>query len=388
MFIRSDRDPRGNSLQDHRFRKLRLAVENLIMRPAWRRLLLVGWVLVATGCTTMQMGYSMLPTIARWQLSDYVSLDARQQAIVDRHLTALHDWHQRTQLPAYVAFLEAIGERITLAQTVADTAHPGQSAARAVSAEELRQWRLSIGEAVGSILLRLADPVAQVAVTLTPAQLTSIEQELDRRNRKLKGEYEVDDPRRRQARIDHWRERIESNIGPLTERQQALLARRMLDRSNPTDWWAIRLARQQRTLASLRDLAGRKPPPEQARAQVMAALNDYLNPADASEGERRERSMTESEAILAEVFAIATPAQYRFARERFKGLAGELREIAGLPAAVASASAAGVGAPRPGVGSSTVVTGSSPAAVAHRACQSASASISSTNSDNSLSQVC
>lgn len=63
------------------------------------------------GCS-IKLAYNNLDRLARWSLSDYISLDSRQRAYFDAAFAELWVWHRQAHLPQYADFLEALGPRL------------------------------------------------------------------------------------------------------------------------------------------------------------------------------------------------------------------------------------------------------------------------------------
>jgi hypothetical protein len=68
--------------------------------------------LCASGCS-VQLAYNNFDRLARWQVSDYVSLDERQRRFFDAAVHDLWVWHRRDHLPRYADWLDGL----TLDQT-------------------------------------------------------------------------------------------------------------------------------------------------------------------------------------------------------------------------------------------------------------------------------
>ncbi|GLS25544.1 DUF6279 family lipoprotein [Marinibactrum halimedae] len=62
-------------------------------------------------CSSTKIGYRFLDNWLRWQLDDYVDLNRTQEQQVIRFTKEFHSWHQTTQLPVYVDF---INQQITI----------------------------------------------------------------------------------------------------------------------------------------------------------------------------------------------------------------------------------------------------------------------------------
>jgi len=70
--------------------------------------LLWGFVLAAllTGCNLVELGYHQLDWIMLQRIERFVYLDADQRRRLEQDIADLQNWHCRTQLPEYVAFLD------------------------------------------------------------------------------------------------------------------------------------------------------------------------------------------------------------------------------------------------------------------------------------------
>ncbi len=75
----------------------------------WTWLVLLA---LLAGCSSTTFLYNRLDTLISWYLSDYVSLTREQDALFDKQLEALHDWHRREELPQYIVLLDAVDEAL------------------------------------------------------------------------------------------------------------------------------------------------------------------------------------------------------------------------------------------------------------------------------------
>jgi hypothetical protein len=134
---------------------------------------------------------------------------------------------------------------------------------------------------------QLAPAVAEVAVTLRPAQLAGLRDELAKSNEKAARRYRPTDPAKRQeARYQRLVERAESFLGDVNDAQKQLMREAAAAMaSNEDAWWQTRLARQQAILALLEGLAKEKPEAAVATRRtrlVLAGLFSHHGPAPAA----------------------------------------------------------------------------------------------------------
>jgi hypothetical protein len=74
---------------------------------ALRCWLLPVLVLCTSGCS-VQLAYNNLDRLARWSVSDYVTLDEPQRRYFDAAVHDLWVWHRRSHLPSYAQWLEEL----------------------------------------------------------------------------------------------------------------------------------------------------------------------------------------------------------------------------------------------------------------------------------------
>lgn len=310
-------------------------LKNVITRRlgTWLVILLCGF--LATACSMTRVGYSMAPTLAKWQIDEYVTFSDQQQAMVDERIANLHEWHRKTQIPDYAVWLESAMVRIEpLARDTTNLAPQGVNSSDILSADELAQWRSQAFGKFEPIFRQIATPFAEVVMTFTPAQLDEIEANLAERNEELREEYFPESADRAlEDRVERWGNRLEYFLGDLTEKQQARLYRRVRALPATTGWWEGRLKRQARMMALLRRLSTDKPSLPIAVDQVLAVFKDFGEPADAKDAQRRAALSLQSDQMLADLLSIGPPRQYRHLRDLLGDFASDLRSIADLPAA-------------------------------------------------------
>ena len=313
-----------------------LRLKNVITRRTAILTLSLLCGLMATACSMTSVGYSLAPRLANWEIAKFVTFAPAQQALADQRLARLHEWHRSTQIPDYVGWLDQMVARLEPLSRLPD--HETVNPMSTPDAAELAAWRAQVTARLEPLWQQLAEPLAQLALTLTAEQLADIEAQLQVRNQALQDRTKPSDPlRAAQARLERWRSRLEFFLGPLTEKQQARLAHWLETQEPSAHWWANRLARQQRMLALLHDTRQQQPPVAQVTPAVLRLLRDIGEPADPQVAARRQQRMAQSDQMLAELLAIGTPRQFRHARDRFAGFAADLRAIGDLPDRAAGA---------------------------------------------------
>lgn len=307
-----------------------LRLKNLITRRVGILLLMLLCGFMATACSMTRIGYEMVPTLAKWEIEEFVTFDDQQQAIADQRLESLHEWHRLTQVPVYVGWLDQVIQRLEpLANRKAGEGSGQESTALTIG--ELAAWRREAFGTIEPVLREMAEPIAQIALTFSPAQLDEIELALTERNKSVREEYRPADAKEAaDGRVARWRDRLEFFIGDLSEKQQAWLDHKVRALPLNNGWWEARLRRQKRMMAMLRGLIQQQASMTEAVSQVREYFQDYESPTDSRDLIRRDQLARASDQMLAELLEIGSATQFEHARGVFAGFAADLRSIANM----------------------------------------------------------
>jgi len=285
-------------------------------RPASRRRprALTRWLVVAalavglTGCG-LGLVYPRLDTVVGFYIEGLVTLDKAQSAELKRILAGNLEWHRRSELDRYSAFLRELA--------VAVERGAGRDDWLAAARRTEEYWRRVFEQA--------APGYARLAATFTDAQVTELLANLERQDDKDRREFESRTPGQRAARREKsMRRALERFTGPLTPAQRGLIGEHVA--SSPSfmpDW----LENRQVWRAELADaLAGRRAGAEfEARMQVLVARPDELwTPRYRAAVELRRESLVD---FVAALDATLTTRQRAAARRQLLALAEEVQGL-------------------------------------------------------------
>jgi hypothetical protein len=127
------------------------------------------------GCNLLSVGYGHIDTYAAWQAGEYFDLDSHQRQEFKARFDRLHAWHRTEQLPDYAKFLAASGARIRNGVTSDD----GEWIARGIE------------ERYRALVKRSADDAAAMLMTITPAQMESLQRRWEKDNARYAREHKV-----------------------------------------------------------------------------------------------------------------------------------------------------------------------------------------------------
>ena len=290
------------------------------LRRPWVRRSIIGalataLVLVTTGCSLVKLGYGQASGLAYRWLDRYVDFDNEQSLKVRSALDETLAWHRRTQLPDYVQLL-ARAE----AEVAADA-----------TPERMCAWAGELRSRVEPVLQQLAPTIADVARTLSPAQVAHIEKRFAETNEEYRDDHLQRNPQRRhKAEVKREVERAEMLYGRLDAAQRDLVAHSVA--SSPYDAevaYAERKERQQDVLSLVRRLREAPGSRDDAIVQVRA----YIGSIDRSPREtyRRyaERVTAHRCALASALHNSASAAQRGEAAKRLAGYRADARELMG-----------------------------------------------------------
>ncbi len=284
------------------------------MRQRRLRWLPVLGVLLALGaCSLTQLAYNRLDLVARWHLSDYVSLDDDQERQFDAAFAELWDWHRRTELPQYAEQLRMLAAAVEqpLTQPVLE---------RLLQRVQLRQ---------AAVLDRVATLACSLAPSLTDAQVDELLAALAEARFEF-SENEVEAPESQQRRDDE-RELLSQSrrwLGSLTAAQRKLISEWGAQHSLIAAQW---LAAQQRWDAAV---AARLAERDQADFCTRARPLITERPAlwTAAERSAFTTSRLQWMALTEALSQTATAAQRKYLRKRLLALADDFEALARTPA--------------------------------------------------------
>lgn len=259
---------------------------------------------LVSGCATFgRWGYETLPTWMMWRIQSYLDLEGESKALARRHLEALHEWHQSTQLAPLGVVLRQVRAQVDGGR---------------IDGKALVNLRESMGDGLQPLLDEAAPRIAEVARLLEPEQIASMRREFDKDNDKLRRErLQGSAAERAEARSKRYIERAEFFLGDLNSTQRRLIRERSAQWP-PVEqqWYEQRLSRQQELLRLLERLRSERPPLPVASRLMREHLNRYVQWRDGSEREGGMAALAAGDALLVELMAGITLKQRHHLLER------------------------------------------------------------------------
>ncbi len=279
-----------------------------------RRFVLISVSLLVAACSSVQLGYNNGDTLLTYSLDGYLDLDDAQERFARDRIGALHRWHRSTQLTAYAALLTEAQEKL----------------ARPVSAADVRDFNNRVNRHLAAIGDRAAPDLAQLALTLQPAQIERLADRLARDTSKARRELvRFAGPESLAQRIERAVERAEDWLGPLSPAQRELIGASLGRRPNAQEAWMQERERRQRELvAVLERIRGEKPAVQTAAGWVRDYFGELAEPREPERRAQLAQLRDDNAALIAQLIDSATLAQRATLVKKLRGYTADMNALA------------------------------------------------------------
>jgi hypothetical protein len=282
-----------------------------------RRLGALFLVLLLPGCGA-RFFYTQLDWIAPWYVSEFVTLDREQRVLLDQRLAEWLDWHCRSQLPDYAAWLREVGRLVE------------QGEADVAAVERLFERVEGFRDA---LLAGVAPDLAELLAMLSEEQIDELARQIEARNREARVDF-VDAPPQilHERRVRRFERRLTRWLGPLTDAQRERIEHWSLEIVPiADDWLASRVDWQRRLDHALREQALREHAGHEAFRERIYDL--VLRPEQTWSEDYRARLARNRALVIVLIADIAALAP-QFQRERLQretdSLAAQFESLACL----------------------------------------------------------
>lgn len=251
--------------------------------------------LVLGGCSVARIGYNNAPSLTYYWLDTYFDFDGAQTLVVRDKLQALQDWHRKEELPQIAELLKNLQP----------------SANQSVTPEQVCRLYGFVLERVAAPLNYMSPTLANLAVTLSQAQITHIQGEFDKRNQQWREEWLDAKPAKRlERRQKQIREQAEMLYGRLTDAQNAQI-KTLLDAAgyDPQRQYAETLRRQQDSIGVINLIRNSALSPAQATLEMQNLFARSLVSPDPEYRRYAEQARQLSCTTTAQLHNSASPEQ-------------------------------------------------------------------------------
>lgn len=267
--------------------------------------------LLLGACSITRLGYNHLDTLLRWQVSEYVDLDAQQQQTFNAELQRVWIWHRQSQLPIYATELRRLAALVQ---------------ADAIDREQLDASSARIAGYWKDLVTQALPGYAKVNAMLGDAQVADLIRRIGKEvERKARKRQKLSEEERRRHRIDAMDDTLRDWIGRPTARQRQLVEQwagaMQLTPDQQTQRQRARLERYAALLASRS---------EPGFEQRMGAFILDPEPGVGGDGAQspdvvqRDRWLQ----LLADIAPTLEPAQRERLRKRLLGYAADFEALA------------------------------------------------------------
>jgi hypothetical protein len=278
-----------------------------------RRILAILAVAILCACSAMKTGYQQGDRLAYWWIDHYVDVSDAQEPATRDAIARFFAWHRQSQLPEISALLTQARNQVQQPVSTAAIAQFQEASQRLA--------RQSFDQAIPD--------VADLLLTLTPAQIDRIEQKFDESNTKYRKKYLAGSAEDREsARFDKVMDYAKLIYGSFSDEQEKAIRAAMGPLMQGAQArYAERLRRQEDWLALARQVQQTHPP----KSQVVELLRRYGDHWQRPPGQTRAASYEASNqagvALATTITNLTTPKQKAHAVERFQKWIDDTRSL-------------------------------------------------------------
>jgi len=289
----------------------------LVVLRSW---LLLAAAIALTACSTgVRLGYNYADTLVTYSIDGYVGLTQEQEQLVKERAAALVAWHRSTQLRDYVQLIEATRSKL----------------AGPVTATDVLVFNQAVNARLAALGDRAAPDLAQLALTLTPDQITKMERKFASDNLKARrelvqfaGKETVDD------RVKKYAERAEFWFGSLSREQLEFVRASLVQRPSNAAWWIDERERRQRELiAVVQRIQAERPSESIATGWVRGYFSQLQSPADPERRRAIEQFRAGNAELIAQLINAASPEQKAALSRKLGSFVDDLTALASERAA-------------------------------------------------------
>jgi hypothetical protein len=280
--------------------------------------IVVALLLVLSACSSLRLAYNNGDMLMYWWLDAYIDFDSEQKPDVKQDIRDLFHWHRKTQLQDYAQLLQRAQRQLK----------------GSVSEADLMADYVDIRDRTEALLLRSAPDIADLALSLKPAQLDQIERKFAKNNAEFrKKNMKGDREEQNKFRYKKSMEQFELWFGNFTSAQEKLI--RQASDARPLDnalWLDERMRRQTRIMALARKIMNEKPSREVAVGWIEKLIREGFDRLEQSERKAFFDAYTKSTiALVHTVIDISTPVQKVHADKRMQGWIDDFNALAAQP---------------------------------------------------------
>ncbi len=269
--------------------------------------------LLLQGCSTVRIGYNQAPDLLYWWIDGYFDVNEAQTPRLRDELAKLHQWHRSSELPRYASLLQKTQ----------------QLAPAEVSGPQVCALYDEVRTLTDRLLARALGPAAELAITLTPAQLEHLQRKFDKNNQEYVRDFQRGNAAERQERrLKTALERSETSYGGMEEAQVSVIRGTVRTSAfDPQLTMLERRRRQQDLLQTLRRLLAENASAAQAKTALSAYVERGWKSPDPAYRTYSERATENACANIALIHNSSTAAQRGKLAQWFNGYESDARSL-------------------------------------------------------------
>ena len=268
-------------------------------------LLLLG---LLSSCSALSLTYHYADWLVYWKVDHYFDISSYQKPVLQTHLTHLHSWHRKQEIPRYVAFLQTIHRH-------------WQDGLTQQELDDIFHQYANLRGRLGS---QVASESVEFLTTINSEQVHHLEEVMEAENEEWLAELGEDLQTRKANRVERVLGWLRSWFGEISQDQERAFTEVIEQYPDTIDqWMEFRRYRQQQFATLLKSDAD----PQSLEQQVHEWLVTPEKDAPPSYGEyvsHRDRNLKVT--ILA-IDTLVNPDQRQHASDWLQNLIEEVHQM-------------------------------------------------------------
>jgi len=277
-----------------------------------RSVLALAVVVVATGCSSVKVGYNNADTLLYYTLDKYLDLNSAQQELARDSIKGLLAWHRATQLQGYAEFIDAAGRRVE----------------SQIAPDDVLALNLEMNRRLVAIGERAAPDLAALALTLQPSQLERAAKKFADDDAKARREVAEGDASI-ENRVERGIDRAEDWFGTVSRQQETLIRAAIAQRPDSEHWW-LREREQRRgdLLKLLQRIHAERPQLDEAAQWLHEYFAFLTEPRDPERRARMNEYRRGNAELIAALVNVASAQQRAVLAKKLRGYSEDFAALA------------------------------------------------------------
>lgn len=276
----------------------------------FKNITVVFLILLLASCAAMQVAYNNSGLLVRMWVKDHFDLQAAQKTEFNSRFANVQNWHRKHELRVYEKIVRQAESHLS----------------KGVTAEDIHWAIESVRERYKVLARKVAEEIAPILLTLTPAQIKHLEEQFEKDNQKYikKNNLNASTEKQISEKVKWMKKEFEKWIGNLSSEQEDMIEKAV--RESPS-LGSLKLAerkKNQHDFVALLHAHHDKHSLQPALQDFLENIENRRSPAFANAIRKTEVRITQ---LIVQIDKSLSPGQRAFASRKLLKLAQDFHEL-------------------------------------------------------------